>query len=177
MISLGIAGLIIGLCCYNSFATMARGTFPMPFGIGSAIVLSGSMEPELSVNDLVLVKREDKYEENQYVVYYDGKINVVHEIIKIEGDEITTKGTANDFEDTPINVDKIYGRVFFVIPKVGVVVSFLQNPVIFIAITALIVFLIWLSYNKEGDEKKKQMKSIKDEIEILKNEIYNKKDG
>ena len=35
-------------------SSLAGNAMPMPFGFGMAVVLSGSMEPVLSVNDLLL---------------------------------------------------------------------------------------------------------------------------
>ena len=34
---------------------------PMPFGYGAAVVLSGSMEPEFSEGDLILIKETKDY--------------------------------------------------------------------------------------------------------------------
>ena len=52
-----IISLMIGLRMYywNS-SSLVGNSMPMPFGYGASVVLSGSMEPALSVNDVVIVK-------------------------------------------------------------------------------------------------------------------------
>ena len=46
---------LVGINVYALNASRLAGNqVPMPFGVGASVVLSGSMEPELSVGDLLL---------------------------------------------------------------------------------------------------------------------------
>ena len=59
---IAFVAVIIGLKIYSWNAeTLVGNAMPMPFGYGSAVVLSGSMEPELSVNDLIIVQQKEHF--------------------------------------------------------------------------------------------------------------------
>ena len=88
--------------------------------VGAAVVLSGSMEPALSVNDIVLFVKQDEYEAGDIVVFHDEGMTSVHRIVKQSPDEIITKGDFNNAQDPPITKDKIIGKVKLKVPKLGI---------------------------------------------------------
>ena len=58
-IILGLLAVVIGLNVFSLNATRLAGdAVPMPFGFGGSVVLSGSMEPALSVGDLLIVRAQ-----------------------------------------------------------------------------------------------------------------------
>ncbi len=171
VIVLAIAGIIIGVGIYNLNAKNLIGdSMPMPLGIGASVVLSGSMEPELFVDDLIIVKSTDNLYEGQVVVFRDGSSLTVHRIVKINGDEITTKGDANNTEDSPIDRSMIKGEVIYVIRGVGDTVELLQNPIFTVIALALAFFLMESSFRKERESEQEELIKIKEEIEKMKNE-------
>ncbi len=160
-----IAAVIFGAGIYSWNAQSLTGDkMPMPLGYGASIVLSGSMEPELSVDDMIVVKATDEVAVGDVVVFQDGNSLVVHKIIKIDGELITTQGDANNTADDPITKDKIKGKLLFAVPKVGVVVEFIRQPVVMIAMSCMILVLSELAYKKEK-------KSDTDELSALEREI------
>ena len=49
-------GIVLGLFFYTQNAKgIVKDEMPMPFGYGMSVVLSGSMEDRLSVDDLVII--------------------------------------------------------------------------------------------------------------------------
>lgn len=171
VVLLVICGVIFGVNVYLANASSLLGNqLPMPFGYGAATVLSGSMEPEFSRGDLIVVKESDTYELNDIVVFQDGASLVVHRIIDMEGSTVTTKGDANNTADEPVDISAVKGKVLFFIPYAGDVVSFLKTPVgtfcIIAAALALIEIPRILEKKKDDEEKQK----IIEEIERLKNE-------
>lgn len=57
-IAFALVGIIIGVFIYNQNAKSVVGDkMPMPLGYGVTVVLSGSMEDTLSVDDLVIIKK------------------------------------------------------------------------------------------------------------------------
>ena len=65
-----LLSVFIGTTVYTLNAKrVMHNALPMPFGVGSSVVLSGSMEPTLSVNDLVFIREADSYAEGDVVVY------------------------------------------------------------------------------------------------------------
>lgn len=169
VVLLAVISLLIGLKLYNWNAeTLVGNAMPMPFGYGVSVVLSGSMEPELSVNDLVLVKGQDSYEVGDIVVYQDSRSLVIHRIVSIDGDEIITQGDANNAADPPIREEDIKGKETFHIPFLGAVVRILKSPVGFIIVLILAIVLIELPYYKERKKVIYEQEKIKEEIRRLK---------
>ena len=104
--------LVLGLGIYAFNAQNLTGNaMPMPFGVGMGVVMSESMEPELYKDDFIVVVKRKDYSVGETVVYQDRRLLVVHEIIRIEGDMVVTKGKANNDEDDPIPMTAIKGEV------------------------------------------------------------------
>ena len=148
----------------------------MPFGYGVAVVLSDSMKPELSKGDLIFVSEGESYAERDIVVFQEGSMLVVHRIIKIDGDNVTTKGDANNSEDEPINVKDIKGRVVAGIPYVGDVVNVIKSPVGTVCIIALAIILIEIPRRNEKKKDEEEKKKIIDEINRLKEQTLTDKE-
>ncbi len=173
---LAFVALILGISIYNWNAKNLIGEqMPMPFGIGVSVVLTGSMEPRLSANDLVIIQKSDTYEVNDIVVFKENSSLIIHKIIEINGDEIITKGDANNIPDKPIGLDDIKGKLIFDVPNVGVAVNFLKKPAVVISVLALIVMLAELSFRREKEKDSDEIKAISDEIKALMEEIENMK--
>ena len=144
---------------------------PMPLGFGVGVVMSGSMEPELSVDDLIFVVKDDTVELDDVIVYQSKGILVVHKVVKVDGDQITTRGTANDTDDAPISIKDVKGRVVFSVGGIGKIIDFIRTPVVMIAILILAVYLLLRSYrseNNEKGEKDQRIEEIRKEIMRIK---------
>ena len=152
-------------------AHLAGNQVPMPFGVGASVVLSGSMEPALSVGDLLLLKQEESYQPGQIVVYQSGSIAVVHRLTAIDADTAVTQGDANDSPDAPIPVAAIKGRVAMAIPGVGHLVWALKTPAGIAVTLAAAVVLLELSFRREKEQKQEELDAIKEEIRRLQKEL------
>ncbi len=163
-----LAGLLLGIGLYSFNAKTVMGNeMPMPFDIGVSVVMSGSMEPELSVNDLIIVKKTDTFYEEQIVVFQDGASLTVHRIKLIDGDTVTTKGDANDGFDTPISKNDIKGEIIGVIPHAGIIVKLIKHPVMICFMLVAAIFLMERSFRAEKEKKTEEVSAIKKEIEEL----------
>ena len=169
-----IISAILGVGIYTMNAKMLMNDMmPMPFGFGMGVVVSGSMEPELSVDDVIFVVKDKSIELDDVVVYQSKGILVVHKVVKIENDQITTRGTANDTDDEPISISDIKGRVLFSIGSMGKIINIIRTPFVAIAILLLAVFLLYKSYQAEAnkkDEKDERIEEIRREIMRMKEE-------
>ena len=162
-------GIVLGLCIYTQNAKgLIKDKMPMPFGYGMSVVLSGSMESRLSVDDLVIIKATDNYKVNDIVLFQDGNSLVIHRIIEIDGDTVTTKGDANNTADEPINKSQIKGVLVYDIAGLGAVVNILKQPVSVFIILAAAFLLTEFSYRKEKDTDTEELDEIKKMIEELK---------
>lgn len=91
--------------------------------LGSYIVLShvhkimiyrvktGSMEENIHIGDYILIIKKSKYSIGDVVTYKAKGGFITHRIIAREGNEIITKGDANNVEDEKINESMIVGKV------------------------------------------------------------------
>ncbi len=169
-ILLVLISLILGFGLYSWNAKSLTGNvMPMPFGVGVAVVLSGSMEPELSVDDVIVVKASADYAVGDTVVYQDGRFLVVHKIVEKDGTVVITQGTANNTADEPIDISAIKGKVVGVLAGFGTVVSVIKSPIVTFLLLGIAVFLLILSYRREREEDEEKLNQIREEIERLKN--------
>ncbi|MBQ9784657.1 MAG: signal peptidase I [Clostridia bacterium] len=168
---LALVGVIVGVNIYSLNAAHLTGDpLPMPFGVGVTVVLSGSMEPELSVGDLLIVAEEESYGVDDVIVFRDGYSAVVHRIVEVNGDEIVTRGDANNTNDEPITKKVIKGRVILAIPFLGHVVNFIKNPVVTVLLVAAVIFVTEYSFARRKKTDAQELEQIKAEIELLKKE-------
>lgn len=170
-IVLALAAIVFGVRVYAWNAESLVGNrMPMPFGYGMAVVLSGSMEPALSVNDLIIAKETEHYGIGDMVVFQDGNSVVVHRVVTLDEETVQTKGDANNVADAPIGRELVKGKVIAHIPAAGYAVNFLKTPVGIFAILAAAVVLMELSYRKEKQKDDDELERIKAEIRKLKDE-------
>lgn len=175
---LALCGLVLGLNVYQANANSLVGNqLPMPFGYGAAVVLSGSMEPAFSAGDLIVVKRTDRYELRDIVVFQDGNSLVVHRIVDMDGETVTTQGDANQIADQPVSRSAVKGKVLFWIPYAGRVAEFLKTPVGTIAVLAAAIALIEIPRRNEQKKDDEERQKILEEIERLKKETLSRERG
>lgn len=79
------------------------------FGIG--VIMSGSMDPVLKKNEVIVISKVGNYAAGDIVVYRSGDQYIVHRIDRIDGDVVTTRGDANNVADDPISRKDIVGVV------------------------------------------------------------------
>ncbi len=133
------------------------------FGIGYAVVVSGSMEPNIKVNDLILYQDHDRedYNVGDPIVYVrdagtDNEMLITHRIIEISGNDLVTRGDANRISDDPITFDDVVGRVVFRVPYIGVAVGFVKTPVGMWVALGFVIFLIILNLTVSALQRKKR---------------------
>jgi signal peptidase len=163
--------VLLGLKFYAWNASNLVGNrLPMPFGYGASVVLSGSMEPVLSVNDLVILKETQDVAFGDVVVYESGGDLIIHRVLVVDGDTITTKGDANNVADEPFDRSCIRGKMIAVFPVIGGLARILKTPAGTVTLLAAAVLLIELSYRREREEDDDEIEEIKAEIRRLKEE-------
>ena len=173
-----LLGLVMGLLfVYNVWSLVSRLAFgndrPAMFGYTGAVVVSGSMEPVISVNDFIVVHAEENYAVDDVIMFYDDTRGeyVTHRIILAADGYYTTQGDANNAPD-PFSVPQsaVVGKVVWVMEGFGAAVRFVQSPAGFFAVIGAGI-LVWLGMDVisglqarakrdgaesavEGDEKK-----------------------
>ena len=119
------------------------------FGIKVFKICSGSMEPYLKINSLIIVKEFDDYQVNDVVTFKEDGETITHRIISINGEKVITKGDANNMEDEPIERNKIIGKVILKINSFSIVNYCLSRPYIWISIHLIGGLLIYIMPDKK----------------------------
>lgn len=132
---------------------------PIPGGVKTFVVRSGSMEPSIKTGGLVIVFPSSDYKVGDVITYGAAsktKTPTTHRIVEINSSGIITKGDANNAPDARIvSKREIIGKVFLSVPLLGYVISAAQQPYGFIALIVLPAAIIIF------DEVKKIIKEIK----------------
>lgn len=140
---------------------------PRLLGYQSMAVLSGSMEPEISVGSIVFTKEADPAElEVGDVITYklSGNTLVTHRIIEKDevAEQFITQGDANEVADnSPVAYQNVVGKVAMDIPYLGYLSIYIKTPIGIAAICGFLIVLILLVFlpeifNKEEEKKKEE---------------------
>lgn len=129
-------------------------------------VVSGSMEPEYSVGDLIYVKTvdPDAVQVGDVITFVLNKDLVVatHRVVAVDAENryFTTQGDVNDTPDAaPVHFNNLIGTPVFSIPLLGYVSDYIQHPPgTYVAIGGIVllaaaVFLPDLLKKKEKKEE------------------------
>lgn len=117
-------------------------------------VISGSMEPEYSVGDLIYVKKVNvkdiKVGMPITFVLNEDLVVATHRVVEIdaENQHFYTKGDANETVDSaPVHFNNVIGVPKFSIPLLGYASDFVQNPpgtYITVGVGAILILLVFL---------------------------------
>lgn len=153
----GISVAII-LCAVGVLITVVltpKGEVPRIFGFTFFRVVTGSMEPNIPVDALIVVRNvePETLAEGDVISFFSrdpsllGEVNT-HRIVRIggEGGELTflTKGDANNVEDRYVTqAEDVIGKVILVSRGLGKMIRLISNPLVFFSLIVLpLVFLL-----------------------------------
>ena len=127
---------------------------PSFLGYKTYVIVSGSMEPEINIGDIVIAKecKKDDLKNGDIISYRKGQSVVTHRIIEIKIEEenikYITKGDNNNIEDSEtIEYDQIEGLVINRIPKIGKFTLLLQGKILIIVIAIIIYLYVTKAFN------------------------------
>lgn len=116
-------------------------------------VISGSMKPTLEIEDLILVKEENNYQEGDIVTYKIKNNYITHRLIKKNNDgTVITKGDNNNVSDDPISSTAIQGKVIKKLDGLNNLYSFLSKYFIII----IVIFIGLLVVNNTSLKKEEE---------------------
>ena len=164
-------------------------------------VISGSMEPEYMVGDLIYVKDVDVNQiqvgDDITFVLNEDLVVATHRVVGIDAEKqhFYTKGLANESADTePVHFKNVIGVPQFSIPKLGYVSDFVQNPpgmYITIAVGVILIVAVFVpdligkkkktdpspqlaAAQAECEEASEENQRLKAEIEVLRAQMKEK---
>ncbi len=129
---IGVMGMILIIAV---IAVMLPLFAPKLLGYGTYDVVSGSMEPEIPVGSLVLVKEADPQEvaEGEVIAFSsekDQSVVITHRVVENDkaNEQFITKGDANELKDmNPVPYSNLVGRVEKHYPKLGNIMAGLST--------------------------------------------------
>lgn len=134
--------IIIYTLIYRAFSLES---IPKLFNYGYCAIISDSMESEISIGDLVIIKKCDNYIIGDIVTYrIDDKL-ITHRIINKEEGFVFTKGDNNRYIDEKVNINFVEGKCIKVIPKLGAILLTLKKPISIIIISILLFLKLEIS--------------------------------
>ena len=140
-------------------------------------VISGSMEPEYRVGDLLYVKEinpnDIKVGDPITFILNEDLVVATHRVVEIdaENQRFYTKGDANEIADSePVHFNNVIGVPEFSIPKLGYVSDFVQNPpgmYITIGVGVILILAVFLPdmIGKKKEEENEETAAVQTEID------------
>ena len=151
---------------------------PSFLGIKTYVIVSGSMEPNIQIGDIVIVKsiknKEEAIKIGDIISFRKGQMVITHRITNIEKDEngilrIATKGDNNNTEDSErILMNNIEGKVVKIIPKIGYITLVLKDKIIIII--AFIIAYNYMIRSEKIKNRKRERRLKRIEYEKTKDE-------
>ena len=114
-----------------------RDKIPDFFGFTPFIIVSGSMEPKIQTNNIIITKKVDENEikEGDIISYKDKENNIIitHRVvgvINMNGQNFyETKGDNNKANDKElVEISRIQGKYLFSIPFLGELITYVKTP-------------------------------------------------
>jgi len=145
-----LAGVLL-IAVYNNVQIHILGNSYSSFmGYSLFEVQTGSMEPEISAGDWIIVKNQKDYEPKDVVTFeIDGEF-VTHRVVQKYGDTFVTQGDANNAKDNPITKEQIVGKEVKTLPTLGILRKTIFNPIVLIGII-VILYLVNSLFKKKAD--------------------------
>lgn len=169
--------IFVVFCVIKISVDSYRGNMPRLFNYSISKIETGSMAGTLEVGDLVLVKgtKFDDIEKNDIIVYKSKEYNIfiIHRVVSVDetNKTLTTKGDANEFEDSElITDDMVSGQYVRKIVSLGENSLFDNKGLVF----GILMFVIFLVFTVQAVnivitykvEKGKLLKKEKDTEEL-----------
>lgn len=165
-----LIGLIIIVAAFTLYSYVALEVLDKDyvsfFGYTYFEVASGSMAPTINKEDMVIVKLNSDYKQEDIVTYNLNGDFITHRVKRIDTSTVTTKGDANNTKDAPISKDSILGKVVCIIPNFGIWKRVLLSPrVLILLIITFTLFSFTFSYNTKTKRKKLKRQREKKQLE------------
>lgn len=151
-----IALILVSVFVLLSVVLTPAGQVPQVLGYSVFRVMTGSMEPEIREDSLLVVQKTPPEDivPGDVISFFspdpmlEGAVNT-HRVVRVEKEngriQFITKGDANVIEDTyPVDASALVGRVVFQSYGLGKAVSLLANPLVFGIIILLPLLIILL---------------------------------
>lgn len=164
--------IIIPLVIYNSVILVKKyiNTQQTPdfFGYKNFVIVSGSMQDTININDLVVIKVANQNELNVGDIISFKKDGIVtthriNEIVQEDGEtRYVTKGDNNNTVDNEkVIFNEVEGKYQFKISGIGNLADLLQSNIAVIVLVVIIVVNYYLARKREDKSMERKEKRMK----------------
>lgn len=151
----------------------AKGDRAEVLGYGIFVVVTGSMEPEIKIDDIIITKKvaQDKIEKGDDIAFYSSAQSkvITHRVIEVTERGYITQGLQNNVADGEILYSDVLGKVVLKSSFLGAVYKFVssQYGFLFVIVVPLFFFVVYESWvlGKKFKALKKADKEEKDEAD------------
>ncbi len=151
---------------------------PSFWGWKPFIVLSGSMETQISPGDVVIVKETDaeNLKKGDIIAFKDGDVVITHridEVVEKDGKkEYVTKGDNNTTQDVGyVLPEQVEGVFKLKIARLGNLAMFVQTPAGMIVCLSIPIIIIILLQSSDSRKEKEELLKKMNEHERMEEEI------
>ena len=131
---INISGIILKL--------FSKDQISLILGFGSAVIVSGSMEPAIAPGDIIIIQRKSDYDIGD-IVTFKANSYITHRIVEKTAGGYVTQGDANNARDPEIEKSSIIGKVIKIIPKIGNVILYFRSlPGLLLMVLGLATLII-----------------------------------
>lgn len=137
------------------------------FGYTILEVKSGSMEKELLVSDIILIKliegenKKEKIKVDDIITFRQENHLVTHRVLELNEDDLITKGDANNVADKPIVYPSIEGRYIKTLINKNILKQVVLEKKVFIPLSiGGLLLIIALIIDTEEDYENKSEKDV-----------------
>ena len=164
VITVLLSALFLNLSTLWAVDKIQRGG-PITSGYFCAIIGSGSMEPTVFVNDLLLIKSEASYRSGDIITYVSPRGGLItHRVKEVSDYGYIAQGDSNNIPDEEISKQRALGKVVFVIPRAGGVIDGILSPA-GIALLGCICSLLWLIQRIRRNQNEDDWDTAEDSFE------------
>lgn len=153
-----------------------KDTVPNIGGYEFFIITSGSMEPQINVNDFIVIKKYDTKElqKDDIITFKQEKAYVTHRIIDITKQSnqyyFTTKGDNNNIkDDKQVSESEVEGKYILTIPFLGEIISFIQKPAGLVVLILIPILLTLINHKINDSINEKEIERKNKRIAYKKN--------
>ena len=149
------------------------------FGIYMFNIVSGSMEPTLEIDDVVVVQKcePSQLQIGDIITFQQEGRTISHRILDITKEKniikFRTKGDNNEIPDSDLVPEsQVYGKVLFSIKKIGKIISYIQNIRGLINVVFFVIIVYILVSLRDKQKNTRKMKRKKYDIKKIRDNYH-----
>lgn len=118
---------------------------------------SDDMMPEINMNDVIIIKKNEMYNQGDAILYFDSNDSKykLHYVVSTDNDTVTTKNAITKEYNSPIRKENVVGKAIRKVAFFGAIVSFFKQKIVLLIIGIFGITFLVISQYMEYKPKKK----------------------